>query len=196
MKKRKILMGCGTVLAILALADCSAGYKKFNPATADNEEGSFMGRIYIYNHGQDITSSCSVGFNTNNIPWISLDESGLVFDKAGAGEVTLNRILCSSGSAYHYNPDGASFNNIGGESVTYFGDVVINWDFEGGLKTSSILFGAIGAAFESSSTNNEGILSMVVQDYGVDTAQNFREIANEEGRPKMLIRKSFMTAGH
>ena len=45
MKKRKILMGCGTVLAILALADCSAGYKKFNPATADNEEGSFMGRI-------------------------------------------------------------------------------------------------------------------------------------------------------
>ena len=107
-----------------------------------------------------------MGFNTNNIPWISLDESGLVFDKAGAGEVTLNRILCSQRERLSLQPRSEPLSiTSDGESVTYFGDVVDQLGFRGRLqRTSSILVRRHRRGLRKLAVpNNEGTLSMVVR---------------------------------
>lgn len=85
--------------------------------------------------------NCSVNISDVRVKF---DEWGLVFMNVPPGQIQLNEIRClDGGTPYEYGLRPYAFVTKPG-GVTYFGDVVIQWQTEGGYKLSQS-FGLIGA---------------------------------------------------
>ncbi len=120
-------------------------------------------------------------------PCQKLTSEGLVFMKVPKGEASLRRITCKDTSMQHYNMTGATF-RVDGNSVTYFGDVEIEWTNRGGFKTSD-MFGAIGAIISES--HNDGSIKMSVRNDGLEEIKKaYEKQVGQEANPKRSLLKS------
>jgi hypothetical protein len=140
------------------LVGCAAKtYKDFNPANLKPDEGIAIGKVAIKYNGKDLNTDCFICFNSANGPCQKLTNEGYVFQNVKKDGASISRVACKDSSMQHYNVTGATFTQ--GNSITYFGEVKIEWTNNGGFKTSD-LFGAVGAIISES--KNDGKIKMSV----------------------------------
>jgi hypothetical protein len=175
----------------LMFVSCASTYKEFRTKEVNYKEGIAIGKINIKYNGNKYNKECAACFYSikgNGGPCQMLTDEGYVFIAVLKGETSLGRIQCKDTSVYHYNPIGAVFNV--GDDVTYFGEVNIDWENEGGFKATD-MFGAIGAAISESKIY--GIFNMSVQIGKMqEVVKLFQEQTKQE---KIKVVKNIMSVG-
>ena len=173
------------------LSGCATTYKDFRVSDVNYKEGVAIGRVNITYNQKNYNSECAVClYQTNGTggPCQKLTEEGFVFLDILKGENSLGRVECKDTSIYHYNPVKAIFTQ--NEGVTYFGDVKIDWQNQGGFKGTD-MFGLVGALISEAQTYgtfkmtvNEGNMKEVIKAYENQTKQE-----------KVQVTKNLITVG-
>lgn len=152
--KKLILLPLLLVSISVLIANCASSSKNFNTKDVKADEGIFVGNIKVFLNGEDFTKHCYIGFNGNNKPYISLDESGNIIAKTKIGKNTLTYIGCLEvkfiSENHVCNWIGAEFLNVGKGKQTYIGNIRVDWNPSGGGgKKALSLFGGAGAGLAS-----------------------------------------------
>jgi len=136
------------LLLSIAFVDCATSSTSLNVNDVKKDEGVFVGNIKVIVDGDDLTTHCYIGFNSDHKPYISLDSSGLVIGKAKAGTTGLTFVTCVDiglvTKTHSCTWNGLDFLNAGNGKQTYFGNIRINWSPSGkGLKTTQAPAGGL-----------------------------------------------------
>jgi hypothetical protein len=128
------------------LPACAAQSTEFRLSDVDAGEAAIAGRLHVSYNGELSTRDCSACFNGSE-DCVLANEGGFVFHKLPVGRNAFVEVRCvRSASSYHHGFKPRYFNAPRGR-VTYIGDFFVEWQTEGGYKTS-MLFGALGAAID------------------------------------------------
>ncbi|MBS1962108.1 MAG: hypothetical protein JST04_07830 [Bdellovibrionales bacterium] len=177
-------------IAILIVASgCATSRVDFRANDLKESDRVLVGRVMVTHRGDPFTKDCRVEIENGST--YQLDETGLLYLPTEGGTPKLKRILCQSTSWYHYEFTPAIPLRVGKDRSTavYFGDVAVDWDFNGGLKLADLL-GSLGRILFDS--GNDGHLTFTVADNFKQTVGAFH---SEYGRAaNMHYAKSLLPA--
>lgn len=162
------------LLSLFVFVSCATS-RKIKNETITADEGIIVGKVTVLHKGKDITDDCSLIFkNGTKSDSFKLDKTGVVALKMPKGEIALRKLVCSITAPYTNLVEGATFNHKNNTGRTFFGNVVIDWDVDGGFKGSMLLGGA-GAGYEVGKMKSEGKISMQVKPEPVDAVKIYKK---------------------
>jgi hypothetical protein len=154
-----------TLLAIplvFLVSSCATVSSEIDMNSVRPDERVAVGRLTVVHNGENFTPFCEVVYDDDPVP-IKLGKGGLVFRKMTGDQIGLATIRCNNGGWYHYtfSPKITIRASRAENTVSYFGDIEINWEFKGGLKASQLLGPIATAIFDQ---QNDGTLIYAVTD--------------------------------
>jgi hypothetical protein len=177
---------CAFLLAsVILVSGCASTTSKFTTDDVEQDERVIVGRVKILQFGKDITSSCAVVFEgANNL---QLEEQGLVFHKVNADGAKIKGFVCNQTSPYHFTLDVPVDLKIAKDPkfVNYFGDVTVEWNFNGGLKLVTLLGGGLLAGLLDS--GNDGELTYTVANEYKKTAAVYHKRFGKKAQSKYQV---------
>jgi hypothetical protein len=149
-------------IALLLLSACASTSSEIDMTSVRTDQRVAVGRITVFHNGENYTPFCELQYDDDPVP-IKMGKDGLVYRKISGTEIGLATVRCNAGGWYHYKFEPVIPIHASGteNTVSYFGDVEINWDFQGGLKASQLLGPITTAIFDH---GNDGKLTYTVKD--------------------------------
>lgn len=160
------------ILSLLFLG-CLTVRKDFSPNTIRPGEGVIVGRINIIYNGMPRTGNCGVRLDGEKEIFVYFTQEGWFLANVPAGITKFAKMTCSvgGGSAFFYDFKNVLLRIKPYPAKTYVGDLMINWETEGGTKASDH-FGVIGAIADG--VSSDGIIQVAVRNNASLTEADYR----------------------
>jgi hypothetical protein len=147
------------LLGVLLACGGSAATREFRLADVEEDEAAIAGRVHVRYNGKMSPAECSLCFNGDDC--VEANRQGFVFHHVPRGRNAFSQIRCMrDASPYHHSFNGQGFSARGKGTVTYFGDLYIDWKTDGGYKTSQ-LYGLAGVLADEASDDGQATLAIV-----------------------------------
>lgn len=154
---------------------CATTKKDFRVSDVQEGERVIFGRVKISQSGLDITENCFVFFEGASS--YRLDKTGLVYHRISTESPGIIEFRCKDISIYRFKFAKKIVIPLGKQKdmASYFGDIVVDWDFNGGLK--------VFAMFDS---GNDGHLTYRAEDKFKDTSPGFHKLHGKSANMKYV----------
>jgi hypothetical protein len=175
-------------LLLLVVTGCASAATNLNPAQIPADQGAVIGRVSVFEDGQDITGSCYVEFaDSTRAPKVrlSLSDSGMVATAMTIGRSQLSVINCTGG--FVHGAQTLDFDVPGHGETTYFGDVrvAVTGRESGALKNALYGQGLLGLAIAESIEVSPGDVAVDVTDHSQAAASEYE--TRYGNRPRLRV---------
>ncbi|MEN8174349.1 MAG: hypothetical protein ABFS23_01210 [Pseudomonadota bacterium] len=171
------------MITVLFVSSCATTSESIDVSKTSNAEGVVIGKITVTYNGVDFTEYCILSFNERESNTFAVEKDGMIIHKLPKGDSTIRELFCAKygwDSVRYIFKNPPSFRTYGNGSVTYIGDIEVDWRTANEIKTSGY-FGLIGYAITKDDV--DGILEYRVNSNLPETKAIFESLKQPKNDP-------------